>query len=55
MKLGCVLNAQEAQQFADEEGLLFFETSAKSAQNVTELFTAIGSSSLISRPSSEDR
>lgn len=31
----------EAEAYAKEAGLLFFETSAKSAQNVAELFTAI--------------
>ncbi|KAG0173132.1 GTP-binding protein of the rab/ypt [Apophysomyces sp. BC1034] len=30
-----------AQEYADEAGLLFFETSAKTAHNVTELFTSI--------------
>ncbi|KAI1020042.1 hypothetical protein LB503_006470 [Fusarium chuoi] len=32
---------EEAQAYAEEEGLLFFETSAKSGHNVTEVFTAI--------------
>ncbi|KAK3073740.1 Vacuolar protein sorting-associated protein 21, partial [Teratosphaeriaceae sp. CCFEE 6253] len=32
---------KEAQSYADEEGLLFFETSAKSGLNVSEVFTAI--------------
>jgi Ras-related protein Rab-5C len=31
----------EAKQYADEESLLFFETSAKLGTNVTEVFTAI--------------
>ncbi|KAI8380724.1 ras family-domain-containing protein [Blakeslea trispora] len=32
---------EDAQAYADEAGLLFFETSAKSAQNVEEVFTGI--------------
>jgi Ras-related protein Rab-5C len=32
----------DAQQYADENGLLFMETSAKTNQNITEIFTAIG-------------
>lgn len=32
---------EEAQAYAEEESLLFFETSAKSGHNVTEVFTAI--------------
>lgn len=30
-----------AQEYAEESGLLFFETSAKTAENVHELFLAI--------------
>ncbi|KAK4639663.1 Vacuolar protein sorting-associated protein 21 [Podospora bellae-mahoneyi] len=32
---------EEAKSYAEEEGLLFFETSAKTGYNVTEVFTAI--------------
>jgi Ras-related protein Rab-5C len=32
----------EAQAYADEGGLLFFETSAKTGEGVTEMFTEIG-------------
>lgn len=32
---------REARTYADEEGLLFFETSAKTGVNVVEVFTAI--------------
>ncbi|KAH7159989.1 ras family-domain-containing protein [Dactylonectria estremocensis] len=35
------VSTEEAQSYAAEENLLFFETSAKSGHNVTEVFTAI--------------
>ena len=35
------VSTAEAKTYAEEEGLLFFETSAKSGTNVTEVFTAI--------------
>ncbi|KAL2271833.1 hypothetical protein VTJ83DRAFT_1204 [Remersonia thermophila] len=35
------ITTEEAKEYADEEGLLFFETSAKTGYNVTEVFTAI--------------
>ena len=35
------ISTKEAKSYADEEGLLFFETSAKTGANVQEVFTAI--------------
>lgn len=35
------ISASEAKSYADEEGLLFFETSAKTGTNVADVFTAI--------------
>ena len=35
------VSADEARAYADEEGLLFFETSAKTGQGVEDVFTAI--------------
>jgi Ras-related protein Rab-5C len=35
------ISTEEAKAYADEESLLFFETSAKTGHNVTEVFTAI--------------
>lgn len=35
------VSTEEAQSYAEEESLLFFETSAKTGHNVTEVFTAI--------------
>ncbi|CAG8979567.1 hypothetical protein HYALB_00013451 [Hymenoscyphus albidus] len=35
------VSTAEAKSYAEEEGLLFFETSAKTGINVTEVFTAI--------------
>lgn len=35
------VSTEEAKTYAEEEGLLFFETSAKTGVNVTEVFTAI--------------
>lgn len=33
---------EEAKKYADEEGLMWFETSAKTGEGVSEVFTAIG-------------
>ena len=35
------ISTQEGREYAEEEGLLFFETSAKTGMNVQEVFTAI--------------
>lgn len=37
---------EEAQTYADENGLLFMETSAKTAMNVNDIFLAIGKSAI---------
>jgi hypothetical protein len=36
------IEAEEGKSYADENGLFFMETSAKTAQNVNELFYEIG-------------
>ncbi|KAB8343069.1 hypothetical protein FH972_022663 [Carpinus fangiana] len=38
---GRKVSREEAEKFAEEEGCLFFETSAKTGSNVAEVFTAI--------------
>jgi len=40
------VSQEEAKKYADEEGLMWAETSAKSGEGVTEVFTAIGWSAL---------
>ena len=42
---------QEAQAYADDNSLLFMETSAKTAMNVNDLFLAIGKGSITQHPS----
>ncbi|KAI0013718.1 ras-domain-containing protein [Xylariaceae sp. FL0662B] len=64
------ISTEEAQSYAEEESLLFFETSAKTGYNVTEVFTAIanaipetslkstrgpGASNVVSRGGEEQR
>lgn len=39
---------EEAEAYAQEAGLLFFETSAKTGEGIVEIFTEIGKSSAIS-------
>lgn len=36
------VSEEEAKKYADEEGLMWAETSAKSGEGVSEIFTAIG-------------
>jgi Ras-related protein Rab-5C len=36
------ISFEEGRDYAEEAGLIFFETSAKNFTNVTELFTALG-------------
>lgn len=38
------VSTEEAQRFADEEGLMFMEVSAKTAEGVKEVFDKIGES-----------
>jgi len=40
------VSVQDAQSYADDNGILFIETSAKTAVNVNELFVSIGASRL---------
>lgn len=40
------VSTEEAQAYATENGLLFFETSAKTGEGVVEVFTEIGKSCL---------
>lgn len=36
------VQSEDAQAYVDEAGIMFMETSAKTASNVNELFVAIG-------------
>lgn len=46
------VSREEAEEYAKESGLLFFETSAKTGEGVVEVFTEIGTSSSGRRVSS---
>ena len=48
------IRADEARAYAEENGVLFMETSAKTAQNVSEIFESIGTHLSLS-PSSSPR
>ena len=41
---------EEAQKYAEEEGLMWSETSAKTGEGVADIFTAIGAYSLVICP-----
>ena len=42
------VSQEEAKKYAEEEGLMWMETSAKTGEGVTEVFTAIGLFRLLS-------
>lgn len=42
-----VVEFEEAKQYAEENGLLFMETSAKTAMNVNDIFLAIGTFAMV--------
>jgi hypothetical protein len=44
------IRTDEARAYAEENGVLFMETSAKTAQNVSEIFEAIGTSTSLRSP-----
>ncbi|KAI6112442.1 GTP-binding protein RAB5 [Pisolithus croceorrhizus] len=46
------ITQEEAKKYADEEGLMWFETSAKTGEGVSEVFTAIAKKLPLSAPSS---
>ncbi|CCD23439.1 Rab family GTPase VPS21 NDAI_0B04050 [Naumovozyma dairenensis CBS 421] len=45
---------EEGEKLAEEEGLLFFETSAKTATNINEAFVAIGEKIPLKKPGDGD-
>ncbi|EMR08618.1 GTP-binding protein ypt5 [Pneumocystis murina B123] len=49
------IEIEDAQAYAQEEGLIFFETSAKSAQNVNELFHCIAKALPLEHPTHKPR
>ena len=49
------VSQEEAKQYADQEGLMWGETSAKSGEGVSDIFTAIGENPLRTRAISSER
>lgn len=41
-----VVKTEDAKEFADSNGILFFETSAKTGVNIKEMFDSIGNKTL---------
>lgn len=47
-----LLLVQEASDYARDQGIIYMDTSAKTGQNVTDIFVAIGESQCMQRPTS---
>lgn len=50
-----VISTEKGQQLADEYGLKFFETSAKTGENISELFHDVAQTIIKSKPSGESK